>query len=68
MWIELNDELYNLNKIRYITKKDYNNENKIEYMLYFDDLYILYDNESERNNDFLNIKIALKNNKKYLKL
>lgn len=68
MWLELNDELYNLNKIRYITKKDYNNENKIEYMLYFDDLYILYDNESERNNDFLNIKIALKNNKKYLKL
>lgn len=68
MWLELNDELYNLNKIRYITKKDYNNENKIEYMLYFDDLYILYDNKSERNNDFLNIKIALKNNKKYLKL
>lgn len=68
MWLELNDELYNLNKIRYITKKDYNNENKIEYMLYFDDLYILYDNEFERNNDFLNIKIALKNNKKYLKL
>jgi hypothetical protein len=69
MWLELNDELYNLDRITYIAKKNHNiSEDSIEYVIYLDNLYIRYDNENERNNDYINIKMKLKTNKKYLKL
>ena len=69
MWLEINNEIYNFNRVKYIAKKNHNiDEDNIEYVIYLDDFYIRYDNEKERNNDYINIKMALKNNKQYLKL
>jgi len=69
MWLEVDDEIFNLDKIRYITKSDYSvNGGSMEYVIYLDEYQISYDNEKDRDNDFYNISIALKINKNYLKI
>ena len=69
MWLEVDDELFNLDKIRYITKSDQSvNGGSMEYVIYLDEYQISYDNEKDRDNDFYNISIALKINKNYLKI
>ena len=71
MWVVSNDELINL---KYIDNIDYTiceEDNQFELDFYRNgnvQSYIFFDNEKELKNAFLNIKLALKNNKNFLEI
>lgn len=71
MWILRNDELINLNSIDSIEFEICEDDNQFELDFYKNDKinsYLFFDNEKELKNAFLNIKTALKNDKKFLEL
>lgn len=71
MWVVNNDELINL---KYIDNIDYTiceEDNQFELDFYRNgnvQSYIFFNNENELKNAFLNIKLALKNNKNFLEI
>lgn len=71
MWVVRNDELINLNSIDSIEFEICEDDNQFELDFYKDgevNSYLFFDNEKELKNAFLNIKTALKNDKKFLEL
>ena len=71
MWVVRNDELINLNSIDSIEFEICEDDNQFELDFYKDgevNSYLFFDNEKELRNAFLNIKTALKNDKKFLEL
>lgn len=71
MWVVRNDELINLNSIDSIEFEICEDDNQFELDFYKNDKinsYLFFDNEKELRNAFLNIKTALKNDKKFLEL
>lgn len=71
MWILKNDKLINLDNIDNIDYTICESDNQFELDFYKDgklNSYLFFDNENEVKNAFLNIKLALKNNKNFLEL
>lgn len=71
MWVAKDDNLINLNNIDSIEFEICEDDNQFELNFYKNDKinsYLFFDNEKELRNAFLNIKTALKNNKKFLEL
>lgn len=71
MWILTNDELINLKNIESIDFNICENDNLFELDFYKDGnvySYIFFNSEKELKNAFLNIKLALKNNKNFLEI
>lgn len=71
MWVVRNNELINLNSIDSIECEICEDDNQFELDFYKDgevNSYLFFDNEKNLKNAFLNIKTALKNDKKFLEL
>lgn len=71
MWVAKDDNLINLNNIDSIEFEICEDDNQFELNFYKNDKinsYLFFDNKKELRNAFLNIKTALKNNKKFLEL
>ena len=71
MWIAKDDNLINLNDVDSIEFEICEDDNQFELNFYKNDKinsYLFFDNEKELRNAFLNIKTALKNDKKFLEL
>ena len=71
MWIEKNNELINLTYVDNINYDICEENNQFELDFYKNGKlvsYIFFSNEKGLKNAFLNIKLALKNNKKFLEI
>lgn len=71
MWIAKDDDLINLNDIDSIEFEVCEDDDQFELDFYKNgniNSYLFFDNEKELKNAFLNIKTALKNDKKFLEL
>ena len=71
MWIAKDDNLINWNDVDSIEFEICEDDNQFELNFYKNDKinsYLFFDNEKELRNAFLNIKTALKNDKKFLEL
>lgn len=71
MWVEKNNELINLTYVDNINYDICEGDNQFELDFYKNGKlvsYIFFNSEKELKNAFLNIKLALKNNKKFLEL
>ena len=71
MWIAKDDNLINLNDVDSIEFEICEDDNQFELDFYKGgevNSYLFFDNEKELKNAFLNIKTALKNDKKFLEL
>lgn len=71
MWIVRNNDLVNLNNIDSIEFDICKDDEQFELNFYKNNnisFYMFFDNEKELKNAFLNIKLALKNNKNFLEL
>lgn len=71
MWILTNDELINLNNIENIDFTICESDNQFELDFYKNGntyAYLFFNSEKELKNAFLNIKLALKNNKNFLEI
>lgn len=71
MWIVKNDELINLDSIDNIDYTICDSDDQFELDFYKDgkiNFYLFFHSEKELKNAFLNIKLALKNNKNFLEL
>lgn len=71
MWIAKDDDLINLNDIDSIEFEVCEDDDQFELDFYKNgniNSYLFFDNEKNLKNAFLNIKTALKNDKKFLEL
>lgn len=71
MWIAKDDDLINLNNIDSIEFEVCEDDDQFELDFYKNgniNSYLFFDNEKNLKNAFLNIKTALKNDKKFLEL
>ena len=71
MWVVRNNDLFNLDVIDCIELDICEEDNQFELNFYRNNnvsFYMFFNNEKELKNAFLNIKMALKNNKKFLEL
>lgn len=71
MWLVIKNEMINLNYIESISYVASNNGNLFELDFYKNNKivsYLFFDDENEVKNAFLNVKMALKNGKKFLEL
>lgn len=71
MWVAKDDDLINLNNIDSIEFEVCEDDDQFELDFYKNgniNSYLFFDNEKNLKNAFLNIKTALKNDKKFLEL
>lgn len=71
MWVVRNNDLVNLNSIDSIELDICKDDEQFELNFYKNgniSFYMFFDSEKELKNAFVNIKLALKNNKNFLEL